>query len=122
MLPGFSRQFVYCYPLDQYFYNRFLDDTTLVGTTDKPEEYATALLGNKTVEWLRDNAIPAAKAGTPFFAYVPLHPPHGNTQVSFVSFPSSASFAFAHTGCVHSLRLGTTSHGPQSGGLVKITL
>eukprot|EP00912_Choanoflagellata_sp_UC4_P001987 UC4_evm1s1277 len=51
----------------------------LPGTTDRPEEYATSLIANKTVEWLRDTAIPLSKQGTPFFAYVPLHPPHGLT-------------------------------------------
>eukprot|EP00966_Prymnesium_polylepis_P249528 5769021-Prymnesium_polylepis.1 len=82
MLPGWHRQFVYCFPLDQYFWNRYLDQTTLVGTQDRPEEYATSLIGNKTVAWLRDDAIPAAKSpgGKPFFAYVALHPPHAITQ------------------------------------------
>lgn len=81
MLPGWDRFFVYCYPLDQYFWNRFNDQGELVGTRDAPEDYATALLGNKTVEWLRNDAIPEAKrpGGRPFFAYVPLHAPHGLT-------------------------------------------
>ena len=47
MLPGWDRHFVYCYPLDQYFWNRYNDQGTLVGTRDAPEDYATALLGNK---------------------------------------------------------------------------
>ena len=81
MLPGWDRHFVYCYPLDQYFWNRYNDQGVLVGTTDKPSDYATALIGNKTVAWLRADAIPEAKkaGGKPFFAYVPIHPPHGRT-------------------------------------------
>ena len=58
MLPGWDRHFVYCYPLDQYFWNRYNDQGNLVGTRDAPEDYATAVLGNKTVQWLRESAIP----------------------------------------------------------------
>jgi arylsulfatase A-like enzyme len=81
MLPGWDRHFVYCYPLDQYFWNRWNDQGSLVGTTDRPQDYATALIGNKTVAWLREDAIPEAQkaGGKPFFAYVPVHPPHGRT-------------------------------------------
>eukprot|EP01043_Picozoa_sp_COSAG02_P018718 COSAG02_NODE_881_length_16214_cov_5.907726_7_plen_351_part_00 len=80
MLPGWNRHFVYCYPLDQYFWNRFNDQGVLIGTRQDPSDYATALIGNKTVAWLREDAIPAAKADDrPFFAYVPIHPPHGTT-------------------------------------------
>ena len=81
MLPGWDRHFVYCYPLDQYFWNRFNDQGVLIGTQQAPSDYATALIGNKTVAWLRSDAIPEAKTpgGRPFFAYVPIHPPHGTT-------------------------------------------
>ena len=52
----------------------------LIGTRQDPSDYATALIGNKTVAWLREDAIPAAKVDDrPFFAYVPIHPPHGTT-------------------------------------------
>ena len=41
------------------------------------DEYATALLGNKTVEWLRrDNVTGQASGGRPFFAYFAPHCPH----------------------------------------------
>eukprot|EP00937_MAST-01D_sp_MAST-1D-sp2_P000049 g49.t1 len=41
------------------------------------DEYATALLGNKTIEWLRrDNVTGAASGGRPFFAYFAPHCPH----------------------------------------------
>ena len=40
-------------------------------------EYATALLGNKTVEWLRrDDVTGPASAGRPFFLYFAPHAPH----------------------------------------------
>ena len=81
MLPGWERHFVYCYPLDQYFWNRFSDQGKLVGTKQARSDYTTALIGNKTVEWLRSDAIPESQkvGGKPFFAYVPIHPPHGVT-------------------------------------------
>ena len=81
MLPGWDRHFVYCYPLDQYFWNRYNGQGVLIGTTDKPEDYATALIRNKTVAQLKADATPEAKkaGGRPFFAYVPIHPPHGKT-------------------------------------------
>ena len=81
MLPGWHRHFAYCYPLDQYFWNRYNDQGVLTGTRDAPEDYATALIGNKSVAWLQDDAIPEAKreGGKPFFAYIPIHPPHGKT-------------------------------------------
>ena len=41
MLPGWDRHFVYCYPLDQYFWNRYNDQGVLVGTRGAPEDYAT---------------------------------------------------------------------------------
>lgn len=52
-----------------------------MGTRQAPSDYATALIGNKTVEWLRSDAIPESQkvGGKPFFAYVPIHPPHGVT-------------------------------------------
>jgi len=69
MLPGWDRHFVYCYPLDQYFWNRYNDQGTLVGTRDAPEDYATALLGNKWASalpcwlWLRALTPPPRQDG-----------------------------------------------------------
>jgi len=42
--------------------------------TQKPDEYPTALLGNKTVEWLRRPSVSAS--GRPWFVYFASHCPH----------------------------------------------
>jgi len=42
-----------------------------------PDEYATALLGNRSVEWLRrDSVTGASSGGRPFFLYFAPHAPH----------------------------------------------
>ena len=101
MLPGWDRHFVYCYPLDQYFWNRYNDQGTLVGTRDAPEDYATALLGNKWAHsstrfparswrvacwlWLRA-LIPGAAAGRwRGCAKTQSQPPSGASPSSLVS-------------------------------------
>jgi arylsulfatase A-like enzyme len=60
-----------------YGANHWEDDESPDGVyVQKKAEYPTALLGNKTIEWLQRPAISGAAAGRPFFAYFASHCPH----------------------------------------------
>ena len=55
-----------------FYNNSWSDDGKLTRTGDKPEDYTTSLIGNKTLEWLKS----IKGSGKPFFAYLGPHAPH----------------------------------------------
>lgn len=50
----------------------------MVSHGDAPEDYMTSVIGNKSVDWLRQVTQLQESGGsqTPFFAYIALHAPH----------------------------------------------
>ena len=78
-----------------YATNRWEDDEAPGGVyVQSPKEYPTALIGNKTVEWIERANVSGAAIGRPFFAYFASHCPH---------FPATPAHWYADA-CV-----GTTS-------------
>ena len=60
-----------------YHNNRWEDDESPGGIyVQSADEYPTALIGNKTIEWIKRPSVSGAAVGRPFFAYVASHCPH----------------------------------------------
>ena len=70
-IPGFDSSFVLCTE-STYYQNRFNVNGSLVTTGERPEDYITSAIGNKSVEFL-ENSLHADR---PFFLYVGPHAPH----------------------------------------------
>ena len=56
----------------QYFNNTFNDNGKHVVFGDKPEDYMTSVIGNRTITWLKD----AVAGSQPFLAYIAPHAAH----------------------------------------------
>lgn len=54
---------------------RWVNDSVLTKTGDRPEDYTTSVLGNASVEWIR-SVLSSGKTHPPFFAWIGPHAPH----------------------------------------------
>ena len=79
--PGWDRWFALC-NMGKYFTNTYNDDGRKVSTGELPQDYMTAVIGNRTIAWLDK----VAGARQPFFAYIAPHAPHlADAQFPYVT-------------------------------------
>ena len=90
-----------------YGANRWEDDESPGGVyIQDPKEYPTALIGNKTVEWIGRPSISGAAVGRPFFAYFASHCPH---------FPATPAHWYADA-CVGTTAVRTPNYNHTNDG------
>ena len=70
-LPGFDDFLAMCND-NRYYKNRFTLNGHIFTTGTNPEDYLTSVIGNQTVDFVKE----ALTAGKPFFAYIAPHAPH----------------------------------------------
>ena len=70
-LPGFDDYLTMCND-NRYFKNTFSKNGKPFVSGDKPEDYLTSLIGNATIDFVKQ----ALENDEPFFAYVAPHAPH----------------------------------------------
>lgn len=56
-------------------HSRWVNDTELVNTGDRPEDYTTSVLGNASIDWIR-SVLSEGKTHPPFYAWIGPHAPH----------------------------------------------
>ncbi|CAE7232448.1 Gns [Symbiodinium pilosum] len=99
--PGWDRWFGLC-NMGKYFKNTYNDDGMVVSTGNSPEDYMTAVIGNRTISWLEK----VAGAKQPFFAYVAPHAPH----ISDAQYPYITQAAPWHAGATGNVTAPRTAN------------
>ena len=71
--PGLDRSFVMC--THTFFNCSWVDDANLTFTGDAPKDYTTAVMGNKTIQWI-ETVVRGKPTHPPFYAWIGPHAPH----------------------------------------------
>jgi len=71
--PALDRSLVMC--THTFFNCSWVNDSQLLRTGDRPEDYTTSVLGNASVAWIR-SVLEMGKTHPPFYAWIGPHAPH----------------------------------------------